>query len=322
MRQGVVVAVAVVGLAVSAPAAALLPEQVVRATPKAEVEPSAARLLDGSRVLAWTEWRGRTYWQGLDAYLKVGDAAPFRLNRSGFAEAGGIDVPWAAYSVVRNGQSDIRLYNVDTGVRSRPPGVNTPDWESSATLSGDWILFERYRVEQNTVEEEQVVLVNRTTLEERILDEVEPLEGGCCSLRPGQVAGDYAVWHRCGSHRCNAFRYRISTGTTDLLTLPSATGRRQQYAPSVTPAGVVYVLRSDRNRGCGDLGLRLVRYFGAADPASGKVIAARSPGTVASRTFALAGPSATGIYLDREAGCVLRGSLVAPSDLTRVVDPG
>ncbi len=320
MRLGVIVGVLIAALAASAPAGALLPEQVVRATPNAEQGPTAGRLSDGARVLAWTQWRGRTVDEGLDAFLKVGAAAPFRLNLNGYASADGVDVPWVAYTVLRERQTDIRLYNIDTGARSAPAGVNTRQWESTATLSGDWMLFERERVERHTVEEERVVLFNRVTLEERILDQVGLLD--CCRVRPGQVAGDFVVWERC-RNRCRVFRYRISTGETIRLKIPAAARRREQYAASVTPAGVVYAVRSGWWSGCGKRGLKLVRYFGAGDRATGTAIAARRHGTTVSRTFALARPAGGArVFLDREAGCQTWPSRVAPSDLVQVVDPG
>jgi hypothetical protein len=326
MRPAVVAAVAVVTLSASAPASALLPEQIVRATPKAEWGPTAGRMPDGARVVAWTQRRSRT-WK-IDAYLKVGQAAPVRLNLRGTASADGIDVPWVAYTVIRGLQKDIRLYNIDTKARSAPPdGVNTAGfWEGSATLSGDWLLFKRWFVvhpeDDPVVTDQWIILRSRSSQDERILDQVGPEVDSYGLVEAGQVAGDFAVWHACGDGPCSVFRHTISTAETVRLPLPTETTRRQQYAPSVTPAGVVYAIRSQRHRGCGKLGIRLVRYFAPGDPSTGKVIAARRPGTTASRTFAVAGTSGAGVFLDRQSPCKAAPGKFIPSDLTRVVDPG
>jgi hypothetical protein len=93
-----------------------------------------------------------------------------------------------------------------------------------------------------------VILHNLITGTERILASVGPNP----LLQPGQVNGDFAVWERCGGGKCNVLRYQISTEATTSIPNPG----NFQYAPSVSPSGTMYFIRSGNL--CGNP-VRLVR---------------------------------------------------------------
>jgi hypothetical protein len=86
------------------------------------------------------------------------------------------------------------------------------------------------------------------------------------------VNGDYAVWTRCDG-ACEVVRREITAAADTVLPEPATT--TYQYGAAVTSTGVVYVARS--GRGCGS-GVRIVRYFGPSDPATGTVIASLGTG--------------------------------------------
>jgi Divergent InlB B-repeat domain len=71
-------------------------------------------------------------------------------------------------------------------------------------------------------------------------------------LAPGEVNGDWAVWHKCSSRKeCDVIRYHIPDG--DKTRMPNRGGRH--YSPAVSSAGTVFFARS--RGGCGS-GVRLV----------------------------------------------------------------
>ena len=171
--------------------------------------------------------------------------------------SGGIDPPTVAYQQVVNGNSNIKLYDVDLQTRSDPPaGVNTGDWEWEPSISGDWLLFGR-----QTVSKQFVILRSLSTATEVTLDQ------GALFRHAGQVNEDYAVWTRCTNSTCNSVRRQISTATDTVLQKPST---KYQYGAAVTSTGIVYVGRSGPKCGAD---VKIVRYFGVGDPAGGTVVA-------------------------------------------------
>ena len=160
-----------------------------------------------------------------------------------------------------NGKSNLKLYNADTQARTDPPaGVNTAEWEWEPSISGDWLLFAR-----QTSTTQFVILHSLTTSTEFILDQ------GRRFRHAGQVNGDFAAWTRCTKTTCNVVRRQISTVTDTVLSKPST---KYQYGGAVTATGIVYVARSGPK--CGS-DVKIVRYFGATDPAGGMIVADLGP---------------------------------------------
>ena len=180
----------------------------VKATPAFELTPGTG----GGTYFAWTRGsRSRLL-------LQSGPGQPtFQVNASGRAWAGSIDGTTFVYQLDRGSNSDIRLMDVVSHVRSAPAGINTSRWEWHPTVSGDWILFGRERLDPNRW---RVFLHNTSTSQTIPLADVL---GKGTRADPGQVSGDYAVWDQCADHVCNVFRYQISTGqTTKIPKMPPA----------------------------------------------------------------------------------------------------
>ena len=157
------------------------------------------------------------------------------------AFSGSIDGTTFVYQLVRGSNSDIRLMDVVSHVKSAPTGINTRNWEWSPTVSGDWILFGRQAADRNRWR----VLLHNTSTDQTIT--LADVQGQTTRAQPGQVSGDYAVWDRCAHHICNVYRYQISTGQTTRI--PNTLTGLIQYYPSVTDVGTVYFAHS--GDGCG-----------------------------------------------------------------------
>lgn len=140
--------------------------------------------------------------------IQSGPGQPaFRVNGSrSHAWSGSIDGTTFVYQLARGGNSDIRLMDVVSHVKSVPTGINTRRWEWHPTISGDWILFGRSTLDRNRSR----VLLHNTSTDQTIT--LADAQGRSTRTDPGQVSGDYAVWDRCAHHVCNVYRYRISTG--------------------------------------------------------------------------------------------------------------
>ena len=255
MRRGLFIVATAVALVVVPAAYALLAQQGVKTSGLHERLPAAAT--DGTtEYFAWSQ-NSRAHRNHFDAFLtRTGDSR-VKLNVKGLGWVGGIDPPMVAYQQVTNGGSNLKLYNADTQARTNPPaGVNTSDWEWEPSISGDWLLFGR-----QTNSTQFIILRSLTTPTELVLDQ------GPRFRHPGQVNGDYAVWTRCNKTTCNAVRREISTVTDTVLSKPS---NKLQYGAAVTSTGIAYVARSSTK--CGS-DVKIVRYFGASDPAGGTIVA-------------------------------------------------
>jgi hypothetical protein len=269
MRRALLAVATVAALgAVPAAYAALLPEQAVFSSPKNERIPAADRDTGGTDV--WAFARSRTGHPNLyDAYAKVGSNTAVKLNTSGQGFTGGIDYPTVVYQRVNGGRSNIFLYDLSGPSRpATPAGVNTTKWEWHPTISGNWLLFGRDNTSNPT---QRVILHDTSTGAERILSIVMRASQ---SLLPGQVNGDWVTYTRCAPV-CNVARYRISTATRATLHKPATSPPRHQYAGSVTPGGVVYLIRS--GPACG-ASVKIVRYDPARDGVNGRVVAALPAG--------------------------------------------
>lgn len=255
MRRGLFIVVIATALVAVPGANALLSQLGVKTTGLYEQVPAAAE--DGStQYFAWSQ-NSRAHRNHFDAFLtRTGDSR-VKLNAKGEGYVGGIDPPVVAYQQVVNGQSNLKLYNADTQTRTGPPaGVNTLDWEWEPSISGDWLLFGR-----QTSSSQFIILRSLTTPTEAILDQ------GSRFRHPGQVNADYAVWTRCNRTTCNVVRRQISTVSDTFLSKPST---KYQYGGAVTSTGIVYVARSGPKCGAD---VKIVRYFGAGDPAGGTIVA-------------------------------------------------
>ena len=175
MRRGLFI-VALVAALIAVPAAyALLNQHGVKTSGLYEQLPAAAT--DGTtQYFAWTQ-NSRSHRSHFDAFLTRTSDPRVKLNATGEGFIGGIDPPNVVYQQIRNGQSNLKLYNADTQTRSDPPaGVNTADWEWEPSISGNWLFFAR-----QTSSSQFVILHSLTTTNEVILDQRPRF-----SARPGR----------------------------------------------------------------------------------------------------------------------------------------
>ena len=283
-RIGAAAGLVVVGLVCGGTASATLvtPEPVVTAKGR-QIRPSAAL---GGAYVAYSQSRP-SHFGVFDVYVKPAGMRRFRVNGRGEGFAGGIDGTTLIWQRVRDGQSDLRLFDLASHTRSIPVGVNTRRSEFGPTISGDWIL---YGQTWGRAPNWRVILHNTSTSETRILD--ERVNRPHTQVSPAQVNGDYATWESINYHTSalNVFLYQISTATTTKL--PRPTGKLQ-YAPSVTPDGTVFYFRS--GFGCGHDVLR--EYAAGVDTP----VAVLPRGYDAlTNTFAVdEGGGVTSVYFDR-----------------------
>ena len=209
----------------------------------------------------------------------------FRVNPGGSSGyAGGIAGTRLAYEQVRNGQSNIRFWNLAHHHRSSPgPGVNTSAWETSPTITSKWLLFGRI-----TNRTARVLLYNLKTHGLRELAGVTRV--GRHTTRAGQVNGNYATYRVCRP-ACTTYRYNIAARRATALPRPAGVS---DLASAVSAIGTVYF--SEGRRGCGS-GHRLMQQTlgGAATE-----LKAFSPGVIVAKiqTYAARG-GATELFYSR-----------------------
>jgi len=248
----------------------------VKTTPAVEEVPGAG----SGTLLAWA--------QGVPANLFVQTDAgqpAIRVNpRHTEGWPGGFDGTTLIYQQVHKASSDIQLWDVATHERSVPPGVNTPGWEWHPTMSGDWILYGKTHFFPRR---SRVLLTNIRTEQTITLADVKG------NADPGQVNGNWAVWHRCVDRLCSVYRYDIATGER-IQAPPTHVGRQQRYA-SVTSTGTVYFMHS--GSACGR-NAKLVEWV-PGQPL--QVLIAFLPGVqVTSTTQAALDPvTGTDVYFDK-----------------------
>lgn len=266
MRLRLVLLALTAGLVFVPAAEAIVPTPVITSS-RADRVPAAGFYL-GDEIILYSRNRPNRPsfydgWLKRIPALDPSNPTTIRLNTSGEGFAGGMDGSRIVYQQISGYSSNLKFYDLATGTRSDPPaGVNTSQWEYGPTISGEWLLFERDPLYANV---ERIVLHNLTTGEERVLMGETRRRW---FMVPGQVAGNWAVWMRCADV-CKVFVHDIAADKTTTLPAP-AFGQRQQYAPSVTSAGVVYAARS--GNGCGT-NAKIVRFRRAGDPATGTVLA-------------------------------------------------
>ncbi len=154
-------------------------------------------------------------------FLRQDNHAAVRLSPlTKISYAGGTDGVRAIYQTVPKGAStNSALVLYDIAAKKAvplPAGVNTPAWEWSPTISGDWILFGRETTPH--FQTGRVILRNRMTGAAIQLAQTSQRNGAY--LAPGQVNGNWATWYGCVK-RCHVHRYNISTGKSELLPNPS-----------------------------------------------------------------------------------------------------
>ena len=220
--------------------------------------------------------------------LREGARRPVRISEPGVLSAsGGMDRQNVVIQEVRSGQSDLRLYDLEShSLRRLPPGPNTRSWEWRGSISGRRLLFGRIDFGSKTY---QIVLANLATGEEHILDSVS---GHGAYAEPGQLAGRYAVWLGCPDNVCSIYRYDVRTGKKVRVTTRAAY-TTFYYAPSVTADGTVYY--AEGARACG-AHVSLVQF---RPQRATRRIATLPPGYDLRFTSASPRPGGTRIVFDR-----------------------
>jgi hypothetical protein len=199
-----------------------------------------------------------------------------RLNLRGHGEAGGFfHGHRVLYSETRGGDLDLRVYDIPSGRRTTPAGVNTRKHEWLATRSGPYLLFNRDDAATRVVLRD--VRDGTETLLARSQDAL---------AFAGQVSGNWAVWVDCAPD-CDVYKRDIAAGTTAVVPKPVANPALDQYDPSVTRDGTVYLVRSG-GQPC-ESTVELVRYA-ASDPPEGTVIAQLPPMRFTTGTYARRNP--------------------------------
>ncbi|HEX2058728.1 MAG TPA: PQQ-binding-like beta-propeller repeat protein [Actinomycetota bacterium] len=185
--------------------------------------------------LAWAE-NSRRHPKRFRAMVKPAGGEAFRVSkkgRSGFP--GGID--GNRLVIEETGRSsNIRLIDLATRERLRlPDQVNTRADEWAPTISGRWLLFGR--VEPAPGRPGELWKVMLFDLESGTGRELGASSRR--SLQPGQVNGDWALWHSCGEKNCSTFRYRISTSKRERISLAQPT-----FSGSIAADGTAYFAAS------------------------------------------------------------------------------
>jgi Tol biopolymer transport system component len=289
-RWYAVTAVAVVVAAGAAVAyGALLSPQPVVVRPGNQALPAAA---PGGAYIAYAQSRPR-HPHLYDTYVKPAGQPRWKVNTRGVSWPGAIDSSDGTtliYQQARRGNSDLRLIDMSTKVRSIPTGVNTAKWEWQPSISGDWILFGRSWGSRPV--KYSIVLHNESTSENRVL-EVHKRRPAKVS-EPGQVNGDWASWdtYTVRSGASTVRLYQISTSTT---TVPRVPRGKAQYASSVLADGTLFFVRADRGV-CGRH-VQLMERSGGTNT----VLAQLPAGYDVFRTAAVSegGGESTSLYFDR-----------------------
>jgi len=190
----------------------------------------------GSGWIAWQQ-NSTTRPRHYDVITRPVDGGPrFRVNAPGTNGANGdIEGDLLVYQQFERGRSGLRFYDLTTHERTNPPaGINTEHWEYWPSMSGTSLLFGRLQGNGTR----RLILFDLSTGLGRMLARTR---GPDAFLAPGQVNGDWAVWHRCRSEsECNIVLYRISTGESQVIPNPRD---RKQHSPSVDRDGTVYYVR-------------------------------------------------------------------------------
>jgi hypothetical protein len=254
----------------------------VRGSKLEETVPTA-----NATYLAWTQ-NSKRHPKHHDVYARTfgQSSVKFKVNANGTSGfTGGIDqsTNTLVYTQVRHGQADLKLFNLGTKARLGVPGANTTATEFFPTMSGNEILFSRYK---NATSRYSIQLYDRVS------HTAMQLWSGSAFAAAGQVNGNWAVWNVCpDGSPCNVYRYNLTTQKT--IRVPNLQGL-DQYAPIVTPGGTVFFARSGMDFTAHN---RLIRYpFGGPS----EIVLALKGGRGIGSMFAYTGAgSTTTVYYDR-----------------------
>ena len=239
-RISMLLVVLAFGSSVGMAGAGGVPTETVLTSPHGEFQPAV-----GSDALAW-ERNTRQKPRRFNVYARV-DGTTVKVNAGGTQAAnGGIDGTTLAYQQYAGNHSDIKIFDLATGVRRDASELNTDNWEYWPSVSGGRYLFGRLTPSGTR----RIILFDTNTGTGRTLALSETRSR---FLAPGQINGDFATWSKCTPNTCNVWGYQISTGEQVKIPNPG----RFQRASSVGPDGTVYFVRSEEE--CG-LGVRLMAY--------------------------------------------------------------
>ena len=273
----------------------------VRVSPAAELYPVA-----GGRYEAWSQNR-RGYRRDFDAYARVGEKRPFRVNRPGtHARPGSIDGTTLVFQEWRGSRSDLRFFNLKQRKRlPTPPGVNTRQWETGGSLSARRLAFVRISRRKHLAR--LVVRFLRSRKQRVILTRRYPK----FRVTVGQLNGRYLVATVCGP-RCTIAGYDVQTMKG--LKLPqSLIPETQDFAPSVTADGTVYFARVFTIDRCGNDATHLLRVRRSEDEAT--TIGQVSPEQSVGSTYAASRAGQTNVFYSV-------GVCGPNPDIYRLIDPG
>ncbi len=167
-----------------------------------------------------------------------------KLNATGQGAAGGFDpgTNTAIYQQSGPGSSSIFFYNLDTDIRTKVPGVNSPADDTDPRISATYISFFRsfkmggkgfigvYLFARSGGPAKRIAAFPTTRF-----------------LTNGSVGDTYATWTVCSNVTCSAYVYNATAKT--LKKIPTVKNH-PQYAPVVDEvSGNVYFMRS--GFGCG-----------------------------------------------------------------------
>ena len=257
-RLATLLAALTICAATALPVTALSYERLAKAHPPVvetgaqEFRPAA----DGEYVAWMANTPGRP--NHFNAYFSQSGAEPQRVNPPGTQGwTGGVEGAVLVYTEVTAQGEDLVLYDMASDTTTPlPDGVNTGRTEHNASISGDYLLFDRDRFTSRRAVE-RIVLFNTDTDAEIVLAEAD---SNRTYLESGQVNGNWVVYFFCRGSNCNTFRYDILGEETTKVPNP---GDLQQYSPSVSDGGTVFFVRSPPR--CGH-NIRFMSWDGATNP--------------------------------------------------------
>jgi hypothetical protein len=273
-----VAAIAASAVAVSAAYADLSQTPITSTAKVHEYHPVAS-----DTYLGWERNRAG-HRKHLDVYAKPFGGAAFKVNADGTrADLGGIDGTTLIYSQSKRIGSPGNLHLMDLVTRTRtklPAVVNTRGDEYWASISGDWIEFQR-----KTRRFKREYIYNTSTHELRKLEEV-PANG---YIESGQLNGNYVTWMKCGRVTCKVRLYDIAAQTRTVLPVAS---NRYQFGAAVTADGTIYYGEASLRARCG----RAVRLIKRPLGGPSTTLVSFNRGTDFFSTYAYTNTGGTDLY--------------------------
>jgi hypothetical protein len=233
------IAAALVVLAASPASSVWVNPDVIKGTGLFEGYPSANHI-GSRRLFAWSSELTPAN-PDLAAFVETGSGSTTRMNRQRTsAFVGGFDAGTdrVIFQQVRNGNSDLFMYDVGSGERTPIRELNDRLWQWSPAIDTHrgttWILYGVNRFGSPGAKW-RLYLYNATTGENTLLDETD---NRCGCLFPGTIAYPWVTW--AVGEDAGAWRYDMRTGDrTQLLATD-----RDEYSATVTPDGTAYVAQS------------------------------------------------------------------------------